>query len=75
MAEGRTTEIDVFEHPAVEARKGEPMPEGQGWRLIKHWGRDTSQLKPAINFQAALLTTFDVAGKKLAVFEVRDWPA
>jgi hypothetical protein len=75
MAEGRTTKIDVFKLPAVEAQKGELMPKGRGWRLIKHWSRNTSQLKPAINFQATLLTTFDVAGKKLAVFEIRDWPA
>jgi hypothetical protein len=75
MAEGRKTKIDVFRHPAVEARKGKLTPKGRGWRLIKHWGRKTGQLKPAMNFQATLLTTFDVAGKKLAVFEVRDWPA
>jgi hypothetical protein len=81
MAEGRKTKIHVFKHPAVEARKGKLtrkgklMLKGRGWRLIKHWGRKTGQLKPAMNFQATLLTTFDVAGKKLAVFEVRDWPA
>ena len=73
MAEGRKTKIDVFRHPAVKALKGKRMPEGRGWRLIKHWGRKTGQSKPAINFQATLLTTFGVAGKKLAVFEVRDW--
>jgi hypothetical protein len=76
MAERQTTKIDVYGHPAVEAQKGEPMKRGTGWRLIKHWGRDnTSPSNPAVNFQATLLTEFDVAGKRLVVFGVRDWPS
>jgi hypothetical protein len=73
MAERRTTHINVYERPAVEAQKGEPMLTGTGWRIVNVKGT-REHLNPAINFQASLLTTFYSGEKRFAVLEIRDWP-
>jgi hypothetical protein len=67
MAERQKSEIKVYDEAAVRARQDDPMPPGNGWRLLN------IQRNPAINFQSILVSAFSEKNERFGIFQVRPW--